>query len=177
MLANARLPAAHRVPYDHVDIEEQPEAIERLQELEGGRQIIPLVDFGNGTHEANPSDETLAGRIGLAVEADRSADDLVIIGGGPAGSASPITPLGRASTPSSSMPVLSEARPGSVTASITTPGSPTGSRGVELADRFVAQARRYGVQLLSAVSVTAVELDGQDLVTSLPGQQLACTPA
>ena len=53
--------AAHRVPYDHVDIDEQPEAIERLKELQGGRQIIPMVDFGDGTHEVNPSDEALAG--------------------------------------------------------------------------------------------------------------------
>ena len=40
--------AAHRVPYDHVDIDEQPEAIERLKELQGGKQIIPLVDLGTG---------------------------------------------------------------------------------------------------------------------------------
>ena len=53
------------------------------------------------------------------------------------------------------------------------PGFPDGISGAELADRFVAQARRYGVELLSAVSVTAVEHDGQDLVTSLSsGQQL-----
>ncbi len=38
--------AAHRVPYDHVDIERQPEAIERLKELQGGGQIIPMVDSG-----------------------------------------------------------------------------------------------------------------------------------
>src|SRR5579863_7565487 len=74
--------AGHRVQFDYVDIDEQPEAIERLQQVQGGRQIIPMVDFGDGTHEVNPSDEALAGRIGLAVEADRSAYDLVIVGGG-----------------------------------------------------------------------------------------------
>jgi len=60
-----RFLAAHRVPYDNVDIEDRPEAIERLKELQGGGQIIPMVVFGDGTHEVNPSDETLAGRIGL----------------------------------------------------------------------------------------------------------------
>ncbi len=82
--------AAHRVPYDNVDIDEHPEAIERLKELQGGGQIIPTVVYADGTHEVNPSDEALARRIGLTLEADRSAYDLVIIGGGPAGLAAAI---------------------------------------------------------------------------------------
>ena len=53
------------------------------------------------------------------------------------------------------------------------PGFPEGISGAELAERFVAQARRYGVELLSAVSVSAIDRDGEDLVTSLSsGQQL-----
>jgi thioredoxin reductase (NADPH) len=53
------------------------------------------------------------------------------------------------------------------------PGFPDGISGGELADRFVAQARRYGVELVSAVSVTGVQRDHDDLVTSLSsGQQL-----
>lgn len=53
------------------------------------------------------------------------------------------------------------------------PGFPEGISGGELADRFVAQARRYGVELVSAVSVTAVQRDNDDLVTSLSsGKQL-----
>ena len=82
--------AAHRVRYTWVDVDAHPEAIDRLKELQDGGQIIPTVVYPDGTHEVNPSDEALARRIGLTLEADRSAYDLVIVGGGPAGLAAAI---------------------------------------------------------------------------------------
>jgi thioredoxin reductase (NADPH) len=169
--------AAHRVNCNHVDIEAEPEAIERLKQLQGGRQIIPLVEFGDGTHEVNPSDEALASRIGLAVEADRSAYDLVIIGGGPAGLAAAIY---AAREGIDAIVVDASALGGQAGVSDRIdnyPGFPEGISGAELTDRFVAQARRYGVELLSAVSVSAVEQDGQALVTTLSSGQLLMSPA
>src|SRR5579871_6415909 len=77
--------AAHRVRYAFVDIDAHPEAIDLLKELQNGGQIIPTVVYPDETHEVNPSDEALARRIGLTLEADRSAYDRVIVGGGPAG--------------------------------------------------------------------------------------------
>jgi len=66
--------AAHRVRYASVDIDEHPEALKRLKELQGGGQIIPpTVVYADGTHEVNPGDEELARRIGLALAADRCA--------------------------------------------------------------------------------------------------------
>jgi thioredoxin reductase (NADPH) len=168
-----RFLAAHRIPYDNVDIGDHPEAIEHLKELQGGKQIIPTVVFGDGSHEVNPSDEALARRIGLTVEADRSAYDLVIVGGGPAGLAAAIY---AAREGIDAIVVDASALGGQAGISDRIdnyPGFPDGISGAELADRFVAQARRYGVELLSAVSVTAVEPDGEDLATSLSsGQQL-----
>jgi thioredoxin reductase (NADPH) len=165
--------AGHRVRYVNVDIDADPEAIGRLKELQDGGQIIPTVVYPDGSHEVNPSDEALARRIGLTLRADRSAYDLVIVGGGPAGLAAAIY---AAREGIDAVVVDASALGGQAGISDRIdnyPGFPDGIPGAELAERFVAQARRYGVGLLSAVSVTAVAHDGEDLVTSLSsGQQL-----
>jgi thioredoxin reductase (NADPH) len=165
--------AAHKVRYASIDIDAQPEAIERVKELQGGGQIIPTVVYPDGTFEVNPSDEALARRIGLTRAAKRSAYDLVIVGGGPAGLAAAIY---AAREGIDAVVVDASALGGQAGSSDRIdnyPGFPDGIPGAELAERFVAQARRYGVELLSAISVTAVRRDGEDLVTSLSsGQQL-----
>jgi thioredoxin reductase (NADPH) len=168
--------AAHRVPYDVVDIDENPESIERLKAIQEGGQIIPTVVYADGTHDVNPSDETLARRIGLTLEADRSTYDLVIVGGGPAGLAAAIY---AAREGIDAIVVDASALGGQAGISDRIdnyPGFPDGISGSELAERFVTQARRYGVELLSAASVATLEADGKNLVTSLSsGQQLSST--
>jgi len=165
--------AAHRVSYTFVDIDVDPGAIERLKQLQDGGQIIPTVIYPDGTHEVNPSNEALARRIGLTLQAGRSAYDLVIVGGGAAGLAAAIY---AAREGIDAIVVDAGALGGQAGISDRIdnyPGFPGGISGGELADRFVAQVRRYGVELVSAVSVTAVKRDHDDLFTSLSsGQQL-----
>jgi thioredoxin reductase (NADPH) len=168
-----RFLSAHRVPYENIDIDERPEAIETIRQLQDGARIIPTVVYADGTHEVNPSDEALARRLGLHVEAERAAYDLVIVGGGPAGLAAAIY---AAREGIDAVVVDASALGGQAGVSDRIdnyPGFPDGISGAELAERFVTQARRYGVELLSAVSVTAVTPDGDDLVTRLAtGQEL-----
>ena len=147
--------AAHRVRYANVDIDADPEAIERLKERQDGGQIIPMVVYPDGTHEVNPSDEALARRIGLTLQADRSAYDLVIVGGGPAGLAAAIY---AAREGIDAIVVDASALGGQARISDRIdnyPGFPDGISGGDLTDRFVAQVRRYGVELVSAVSVSS----------------------
>jgi thioredoxin reductase (NADPH) len=168
-----RFLAAHRVVYESIDIDQRPEAIDALKELQSGGQIIPTVVYGDGTHDVNPTDEALARRIGLDLEAARAAYDLVIVGGGPAGLAAAIY---AAREGIDSIVVDGSALGGQAGISDRIdnyPGFPDGISGAELAERFVAQASRYGVELLSAISVTSVVPDGDDLVTTLAsGQEL-----
>jgi thioredoxin reductase (NADPH) len=165
--------ASHRVPYDNVDIDTDPSAIDRLKALQDGGQTIPTVVYDDGTHAVNPTDEDLARRIGLTLEAERTAYDLVVIGGGPAGLAASIY---AAREGIDCVVVDASALGGQAAISDRIdnyPGFPEGISGAELSERFVLQARRYGVELLSAVSVTGVRTDGDELVTSLAsGQEL-----
>jgi thioredoxin reductase (NADPH) len=165
--------AAHRIPYDVADLDEHPENIERLKALQDGAQIIPTVVYSDGNHDVNPSDEVLAKRFGLTLEAERSAYDLVIVGGGPAGLAAAIY---AAREGIEAIVVDASALGGQAGISDRIdnyPGFPDGISGAELAERFVTQARRYGVELLSAVSVARIERDATSVVTSLSsGQQL-----
>jgi thioredoxin reductase (NADPH) len=165
--------SAQKVRYAYVDIDTEPDALEQLKQLQDGGQIIPTVIYADGTHEVNPSNEALARRIGLNVTADRSAYDLVIVGGGPAGLAAAIY---AAREGIDAIVVDASALGGQAGISDRIdnyPGFPDGISGAELTDRFVAQARRYGVELVSAVEVSGVHRECEDLVSSLStGQQL-----
>jgi thioredoxin reductase (NADPH) len=164
--------ASHRVPYASVDIDDQPDAVGVLKKLQDGGQIIPTVVYRDGTHAVNPSDEALASKIGLNLKAERTAYDLVIVGGGPAGLAAAIY---AAREGIDAIVVDSGALGGQAGISDRIdnyPGFPDGISGAELAERFVAQAQRYGVELLAAVKVNSVETDGRDLVTALSSGQV-----
>jgi thioredoxin reductase (NADPH) len=165
--------SAQKVRYTLVDIDTDPDAIGQLRRLQNGGQIIPTVVYSDGTHEVNPSNEALARRLGLVVTAERSAYDLVIVGGGPAGLAAAIY---AAREGIDAIVVDASALGGQAGISDRIenyPGFPDGITGAELSDRFIAQARRYGVELLSAIKVAAVQHECDDLVSSLSsGQQL-----
>ncbi len=175
--------AEHRVPFDWVDIDQDPEGLAHVQELQRGGRTIPTIVFPDGSYLLEPSDEALATKLGLSRAAERNVYDLVIAGGGPAG----LTAAIYAAREGIQAVVVDSGGLGGqagVTERVDNyPGFPEGIRGADLADRLIAHARRYGVELLSAVSVAAIAAEcpgdpkGSDLRVTLGTGQELCSHA
>ena len=167
----------HRVDYVWIDIDQDADGLRRVEELQGGGRSIPTVVFADGSHLIEPSNEELASKLGLTLEAERGFYDLAIVGGGPAGLAAAIY----AAREGIEAIVIDRSALGGqagVTERIDNyPGFPDGIGGADLADRFVAQARRYGVELLSAVGIDGVVRDGDDVGLRLSTGQEVCAHA
>jgi len=166
-----------RVPYTFVDIEADRAGLAFVEGLQGGGRTIPTVTFADGSHLLEPSNEELARKIGLTLETARAMYDLAIIGGGPCGLAAAVY----AAREGIDAVVVDRGSLGGnagVTERIDNYlGFPEGIGGGELADRFVAQARRYGVELVSAVGVDGVHAEGDDVVLALGNGQEICAHA
>jgi thioredoxin reductase (NADPH) len=164
---------AQRVAFEYHDIDRDPEAVETLERLQDGGRTIPMVVFPDGSHTVNPSDGELAQRLGVPREAAGTIYDVAIVGGGPAGLAAA---LYAAREGMEAIIVESNALGGNaaVTEVIDNyPGFPDGISGRELTERFVRQANRYGVELLSAVAVESIATDDGDVRLVLgTGQEL-----
>lgn len=148
--------AEMRVPYDWLDIDEDEFAAQIVRDKNNGKQIIPTIVFDDGSFLAEPSNDELAKKLGLTMKATRSYYDLIIVGGGPAG----LTASIYAAREGIDTLVIEKSALGGqagVTERIDNfPGFPEGIGGAELADRFVRQAKKYDMELLSAVGVRSV---------------------
>ncbi len=148
--------ARNLIPYRWLDIEGNAEAAE-LRALAGLSDApLPIALLADGTALARPNVAELASRLGLHVEATSETYDLIIVGAGPAGLASAVyaaseglrtlliereAPGGQAGTSSSIENYL---------------GFPAGLSGGDLARRAVAQARRFGVEILAPMEAVAL---------------------
>lgn len=153
--------ARSRVGYRWLDVERDREAGGYLGDTRDGRETLPIVILPDGTRLVRPAVRDLAERIGLDTEPDQPFYDLLIVGGGPAGLSAAVY----AASEGIRTIVVEQEVPGGqagYSARIENyPGFPEGLTGRDFAQRTVAQAERFGVEILSTRHVESLAVKGR----------------
>jgi len=167
--------ARNGVHYRWMDLEHGERGRRLLEEVGAGTDRLPVLVFRDGTWLAGPADAEIARRIGLRTEAGHPFYDLVIVGGGPAGLAAAVY---GASEGLRTILVEKQAPGGQAGQSAGIEnylGFPEGIGGADLARRAVAQAERFGVEILAARRVVRVRAEGAYRYATLDdGEELRC---
>jgi thioredoxin reductase (NADPH) len=136
---------------------------------------LPLVLLADGNCIAEPQTQELAERLGLKTRAGLEFYHLAIVGGGPAGLAAAVY---GASEGLKTVMVEREAPGGQAGLSSRIEnyfGFPSGLSGGDLTRRAVAQARRFGVEIVSPQEATRLRVDGPYRYLRLSdGTELSC---
>lgn len=139
--------ARHRIPYRYVESEDEDEDARS----EGTR-----IQFPDGTELVDPTDEDIAQKLGFSTTPDESFYDVVIVGGGPAGLAAAVY----ASSEGLRTVIIERDVPGGQAGSSALIenylGFPEGLSGAELASRAVAQAQKFGTEILLTKSAKSI---------------------
>jgi thioredoxin reductase (NADPH) len=148
-----------RVRYEFINIDEDQEGMDFVQKLQHGGQSIPTIVFADSSYLIEPTNAELAAKLGLETKAKCEFYDLIIVGGGPTA----LTAAIYAARDGFDVLVIERSGLGGQ-AGITErldnyPGFPEGVTGTEFAERVIEQAKRFGVELLSAQNVVKVGND------------------
>jgi thioredoxin reductase (NADPH) len=165
----------NQIPYQWLDIEKDREAQSLIETVKEVNERLPVVFFPDGSVLIEPENIELAEKVGLKTQAAEPFYDLIVVGGGPAG-------LGAAVYSGSeglkTLMIEKEAVGGQAGTSSRIEnylGFPNGISGAELARRAATQARKFGVEILSAQSVDKVRLeDPYRFVVLSDGSELSC---
>ncbi len=164
--------ARNHVAFDYYDIDD-PAAAAAFTDFERHRDRCPLVQIDAGPLLESPTPRALAEALGIATVPKQTEYDVAIVGGGPAGLAAAVY---GASEGLSTVLLEREAPGGQAGTSSRIEnylGFPTGLSGDDLATRAIAQASRFGADLVVTRSVLgilpgdgthALLLDGGDAV-------------
>jgi thioredoxin reductase (NADPH) len=162
----------HQIPYNWVDIEQDPQAEAFVIEKNDGKRIIPTITFADGSFLVEPSNAELAAKLDLKTKAARSHYDLIVLGGGPAG----LTTALYTAREAIDTLVIERAAFGGQAAGTekldNMPGFPDGVAGIEFSQRLRRQAERFGVELLQAQQIATIHShDNYHCVTTEDGSE------
>src|SRR5580700_848857 len=148
-------------PFTYVDIDSDSFASELMEKLAVRHSEIPVVYCNNRYVLRNPSIAELAQCLDLNINTDKSVRDVVVVGAGPAGLAAAVY----AASEGLRTLVIERSAPGGQAGSSSKIenhlGFPTGISGQELANRSIAQAQKFGAQIMVAQSVVHIDTSRQ----------------
>lgn len=170
--------ARNHVPYQWIDAElsaNDPETKRLLDALGPEAANLPVVLFPDGTKLLEGAPADVAQKVGLRTRAQTNFYDLAIVGGGPAGLAAAVY---GASEGLHTVIIEREAPGGQAGMSSRIEnylGFPSGLSGGDLARRAVAQALRFGVEILAPQEVVNVRTEGSYRIIKLgDGSEVSC---
>jgi len=167
--------ARNLIPYQWLDIEIDEEARHLVELSPSDSSRLPLVLFPDGPPLTQPTNAQIAERIGLRRHPGMPFYDLAIVGAGPAGLAAAVY---GASEGLSTLLVESEAPGGQAGTSSRIEnylGFPSGLSGGDLTRRAVAQASRFGAEILSPLEATGIRVrDSYRFITLTDGAEISC---
>ncbi len=150
----------NQIPYEWVDIDKDDSMLELVKGLTDDTTQLPIIFYPDGSHSIQPTVQEIADKVGLKTTAEDPFYDLVVIGSGPGGLANAVyatseglktlivereAPGGQAGTSSNIENYL---------------GFPAGLTGADLAQRAVAQAKKFGAEIITAQEVVKIEENG-----------------
>ncbi len=151
--------ARNSVPYRYYSVEE-PEGARLLEAAGAAPEDVPVLITPDGTALRSPTDAEIAAAVGLTVDPATDFDDLIVVGGGPAGLGSAVY---GASEGLRTVLVERQAAGGQAGQSSRIEnylGFPDGVSGAQLTDRARRQAVKFGAEMLTARDVVALEVQG-----------------
>ncbi len=163
------------VPYQWIDLETDEAMKELIREASDDFKNLPVVLMPDGSQMVAPTHLELAAKAGVQTKANKPFYDLVVIGSGPAGLANAVygaseglrtliiernAPGGQAGTSSRIENYL---------------GFPAGVSGNDLAQRAVAQAKKFGAEILTAQEAVSFRReDPYRYIKLTDGSEIAC---
>jgi thioredoxin reductase (NADPH) len=121
---------------------------------------LPVVVTERGTTLVEPSDAELADTLGLMTTPSQEFYDLVVIGGGPAGLAAAVYGASEGLRTVLIERTATGGQAGQSSRIENYLGFPDGLSGSQLADRARRQAEKFGAELITARTATALEVTG-----------------
>ena len=164
----------NRIPYQWLNPETNPEALELLKEKGIDDTKLPVILFGDGTALVQPGSTEIAAKVGLRTQAQQEFYDVAVIGAGPAGLAAGVY----GASEGLRTLVVEAAAPGGQAGSSSKIenylGFPEGLSGEELAKRAYLQANRLGAEFLTQ-RVSCIRSENQyRILTMEDGREVTC---